>query len=423
MARKGTLPFRMLWWLLKRWRALVLIGGSLYLGFASGRCVYEKPFRPSPHLSRVRQLRWKTKAPTPRRTRHLRSFTSSPKSLRFFSRTLRRLRVRTFRVQRRPVQKWLRLQGVVQWSPQSRSLVRAPVTGVLDQWFVQQAGLQVQKDERLFSVRPPELLQLQQRWLSHLQKISTPPTPEWTAQSVTLRKALLKNGLSMAQLDSLKKYKRPFRRLFVKVPLRSHVLKRFVKTGQSLKQGQPVVQLADLSVLDVSFSVPIRWWSAIRLGQKVNWTTSALPGQRFEATIAGFGVTVREVVTVRGRLSNPELRLRPGLRLQGVLKLSVNGDGRASKTGVVLKPHEQPMVVPTSAVLWQGKQAYVFVRQVHKVRRTVRYLRRKLEVGGRFQQWVLVLKGLSVGDEVVSRGAGFLDAELSLQQSQLWGQP
>jgi multidrug efflux pump subunit AcrA (membrane-fusion protein) len=288
---------------------------------------------------------------------------------------------------------------------------------------VQQAGLQVQKDERLFSVRPPELLQLQQRWLSHLQKISTPPTPEWTAQSVTLRKALLKNGLSMAQLDSLKKYKRPFRRLFVKVPLRSHVLKRFVKTGQSLKQGQPVVQLADLSVLDVSFSVPIRWWSAIRLGQKVNWTTSALPGQRFEATIAGFGVTVREVVTVRGRLSNPELRLRPGLRLQGVLKLSVNGDGRASKTGVVLKPHEQPMVVPTSAVLWQGKQAYVFVRQVHKVRRTVRYLRRKLEVGGRFQQWVLVLKGLSVGDEVVSRGAGFLDAELSLQQSQLWGQP
>ncbi len=68
------------------------------------------------------------------------------------------------------------------------------------------------------------------------------------------------------------------------------------------------------------------------------------------------------------------------------------------------------MVVPTSAVLRTGERDIVFVSHGQG-----RMEARRIEVGGRFEDFYEVSRGLKLGEEVVAAANFLIDAESQVQ--------
>jgi multidrug efflux pump subunit AcrA (membrane-fusion protein) len=96
-------------------------------------------------------------------------------------------------------------------------------------------------------------------------------------------------------------------------------------------------------------------------------------------------------ITVRAEVSNQEFRLKPGM---------------FADVSILLSDGHPTVVVPSAAVLEEGEQRIVFVKQDD------RFVRREVITGvvdGDSQE---VVRGLEAGEEVVIEGNHELSAEL-----------
>lgn len=169
-------------------------------------------------------------------------------------------------------------------------------------------------------------------------------------------------------------------------------------------RGMAVVELTDLStvwaVLD-AYESDIEF---VELGQAVELTVEALPGRRFEATVAFVPPVLNDMTrSVKVRLDVPNLDglLRPGMfvraRLAAPLKLA--------------EGETPPLVIPATAPLITGRRAVVYVAVPDKAGT---YEGREIELGPRAGDAYVVLSGLHEGEEVVVSGNMKLDSELQL---------
>jgi membrane fusion protein, multidrug efflux system len=102
----------------------------------------------------------------------------------------------------------------------------------------------------------------------------------------------------------------------IRAPFAGRLGLRAVDLGQYVAPGTKLVTLQALDPIDVDFSVPQSGLAGIRTGLKVVAATDALPGERFEGTIAAIDAKVDPAtrnVQVRASLSNPNHRLLPGM--------------------------------------------------------------------------------------------------------------
>ena len=65
-----------------------------------------------------------------------------------------------------------------------------------------------------------------------------------------------------------------------------------VKVGDYIEPGTPITTLQDLTALEIDFSVPARYFSQLKPGQKISVTTSAFPDTEFQATLTAIDAEV-----------------------------------------------------------------------------------------------------------------------------------
>jgi membrane fusion protein (multidrug efflux system) len=102
----------------------------------------------------------------------------------------------------------------------------------------------------------------------------------------------------------------------IRAPFAGRLGLRVVDLGQYVAPGTKLVTLQALDPIDVDFSVPQSALGAIRTGLKVTASADALPGERFDGTIAAIDAKVDPAtrnVQVRASLSNPNHHLLPGM--------------------------------------------------------------------------------------------------------------
>jgi Cu(I)/Ag(I) efflux system membrane fusion protein len=146
--------------------------------------------------------------------------------------------------------------------------------------------------------------------------------------------------------------------------------------------------LADLYEMDLS---------VVHRGDTAVFEADALPGERFEGRIEFVYPTVSGTSrTVKARLAftNHGGRLRPGM----FGRVRVDGKARAS------------LVVPTDAVIRAGRHTYVFL-----ARAGGRFEPRRVTPGGEDEGRIEILRGLAVGDTVVSGASFLIDSESRLE--------
>lgn len=172
----------------------------------------------------------------------------------------------------------------------------------------------------------------------------------------------------------------------ITAPFSGWVSLRNISTGAVVTTGTEIVTISDISAIKLDFPVPETMLSAVRPGQSIEAVAAAYPDQPFRGTIATVDPVIdpnTRAATVRARLANPDLRLKPGM----LLTVAIETAPRMS------------LSVPELAVVGEGDRRFVFIVQPDGTAKRVP-VRTGLRQDGRIE----VTQGLRPGQEVVTEG-------------------
>ncbi|PYI90795.1 MAG: hypothetical protein DMF03_04515 [Verrucomicrobia bacterium] len=199
------------------------------------------------------------------------------------------------------------------------------------------------------------------------------------------------------QINELQKNLRASETLTLLSPFRGVVQSVPVEQGKSVKVGDLLVEVADLSVVWVWADFYENELSMLQTGQKIAVTAKSYPGEKFDGTISLINPFVDEAkrtAKVRIDIPNTEFKLRPGMYVNAELTMSM---GKA-------------LTVPVSAVMPTGTRSVVFVDKGGG-----RLEPRIVQLGSKYGDIYEVQSGLQEGERVVSSANFLIDAESKVQ--------
>ncbi|MCZ6698732.1 MAG: efflux RND transporter periplasmic adaptor subunit [Planctomycetota bacterium] len=209
------------------------------------------------------------------------------------------------------------------------------------------------------------------------------------------RQALRSLGLTDAQIEAPEEPGGTHSLLPVTAPFAGIVIDRLAVMGEAINAYQPLFTIADTSTMWAMLDVYDADLFKVRVGQQILFDVAGLAGERFAGPITWISARVdptTRTLKARAELDNPNGLLR------------ANMFGRAV---VTIRDSELMVVVPKSAVQWEGCCNVVFVRKSDQL-----FLPRKVRLGYSTDDYYEVLEGVNPGDEIVTQGSFLLKTEI-----------
>lgn len=280
------------------------------------------------------------------------------------------------------------------------------IDGWVEQLYVNFTGQPVRIGDPLLTIYSPMLVSAQQELLvaTRLEQSVAQADANMQRGARELREAarrkLLYWDISDEQIRALERTGAITKTLVLRSPVEGVVVEKKVLAGQRIMAGEPLYQVADLSVVWLEGEVFERDLAAVRLGQAVVAEFDASPGERRAGRITYIYPTIdpeTRTARIRVELSNSALRLKPGMygtiRIQGTTNVPT-------------------LLVPRSAILATGERRFVFVRLPDG-----KLAPRDVEVGLSSDDLTQVLRGLTTADTVVRSATFLVDAESNLSSA------
>jgi len=161
---------------------------------------------------------------------------------------------------------------------------------------------------------------------------------------------------------------------------------RQVSEGAYVAAGTDIARLEKIDQLKLDFRVPETFFAQLKSGLAVSVAVDAFPQASFPGTIYAIEPAIDEqtrTVLARARVTNPELRLRPGMFARVQLTLGVR---------------ENAVWIPEEAIVPRGQDSTVFRIVDGKAELVL------VQTGTRKVGEVEIMKGLAAGDVVVTEG-------------------
>lgn len=270
--------------------------------------------------------------------------------------------------------------------------VQTLTPGFVEQLSVRAVGEQVRRGSRVASVYSPELLGAQHEYAALLKIRRSTITPGLRSAA---RQRLQLLGLPDGAIRNLERGGRPQRTYGVFAPRSGVVTAIGARPGARVEPGESILTLADLSQVWVVAEVPEISLGQTRVGQPVEITFPAYPGEKWQGRIDYVYPTLdpeARTARVRVTLPNPGGRLKIGM----FANLTVAG----TSTGA--------LVVPAEAVISTGR------RNVVVVQRNGAFIPVEVELGRTVGDRTEIRRGLNLNDTVVVSGQFLIDSEASL---------
>jgi membrane fusion protein (multidrug efflux system) len=181
----------------------------------------------------------------------------------------------------------------------------------------------------------------------------------------------------------------------IKAPFAGTIGIRQVDIGQYLAAGTNIVTLQQLNPLFMDFYVPQQALANIKAGQAVSVDVDAFAGQEFPGTISAINSavdTTTRTVQVRATIQNDAMLLRPGMF--ATVKINVGAPQNLitlPQTAITYNPYGDTVYVLNKGTGHDGKPALIATQQF-------------VTLGDTRGDQVAILKGLNVGDTVVTAG-------------------
>jgi Cu(I)/Ag(I) efflux system membrane fusion protein len=207
----------------------------------------------------------------------------------------------------------------------------------VEKLYVNFNGRDVQAGEPLAELYSPELHQAIQELLTAARRVEQDTAQVQTPagrsllgdrrELVRLSAEKLKRwGMTQPQIDEIVAHGKEDFTIPILAPKSGTVVKKNVREGDEVPEGFPMFEIADLSHVWVQAQVFEHQMSRIHLGQPVEATVEAYPGQKFSGAVEFIQRTLdpqTRTVEVRFDLENSGRRLLPGMFATVTLKSPV----------------------------------------------------------------------------------------------------
>lgn len=196
----------------------------------------------------------------------------------------------------------------------------------------------------------------------------------------------------------------------LRAPRAGTIEKRYFNENERIDAGIALFEIADTKTLWIQADIRESQWNALGLkaGQPISWTSPALPGETFQATIVMMGREVNpqtNAIALVASTENNYGKLRPGLYVRVELPMGET---------------VSQIVIPESAVATHEGQTFVFVNT-----EPGKFERRDVRVGQTASaamsdgqataNMVEIIAGLNVGEKIATSGVFQLKSELLLE--------
>jgi membrane fusion protein, copper/silver efflux system len=308
---------------------------------------------------------------------------------------------------KRPIQLSIRSVGVLEPDTSKMFDYVARVDGYVQELKVSSPGQQVSRGQPLITIYSPDLRSTEQELVNILNDrdrsgASRPSNDQLI--DATKRRLKLWN-VSDQEIAELEKSRRPSDQLMLRSPFDGVVNEVMGRPGMSVKMGDKLVSVLDLSNLWVWAEFYENEIGLLKQGQQIDVSLPAFPNQTFQGLIAVINPVIdpaKRTARVRIDIPNPKGQLRPGMYANVEVKID-DGEG---------------LTIPVQAALPTGERMLVFLD-----RGQGKLLPRYVKVGRSFttfdgqeqENYYQVLNGLQEGDRIVASANFLIDAESQVQ--------
>lgn len=292
----------------------------------------------------------------------------------------------------------LSLNGKLQTDERAMASLTAHLPGRIEKLYIGFTGEYVRRGEPIASIYSPELITAQRELLeAHRIRDLNPALVEAARNKLRFWK------LPEADIDRILEDGAVRETFDIYADASGVITARRVQVGDHVKEGGVLFDVQRLDRLWVVFEAYESDLPHIRMGDRVEFTTAALPGKTYSTRIDFIDPVIdrsSRIARVRGSIDNTSGKLKPEMFVSGRLA-HTSGGGTA-----------EALTVPRSAVLWTGSRSVVYVKVPDLEVPTFEY--REVLLGEPSAGGYLVLEGLEAGEEVVTNGAFAIDASAQL---------
>ena len=172
----------------------------------------------------------------------------------------------------------------------------------------------------------------------------------------------------------------------VRAPFSGQVSLRRISIGAVVSAGDEIAAISDLSSIKLDFTVPETMLANVQVGQQITAKASAYPDYVASGKIVAIDPVINpqtRTASLRAILPNRDALLKPGMLLSVTI---------TSKTRIA-------PAVPELSLVREGDASFVYIMGADfKVKRM------PVTTGARDGNLVEVIKGLNVGDRIVTEG-------------------
>jgi len=283
----------------------------------------------------------------------------------------------------------------------------APSQSYIVDLHVGSQGEKVKAGQALMTMYSPGLRAAEQELFSLLQAQVGGTTTRGTFEQLieSARHRLMSFNISKEELDELERTRQPTDQFVLRSPFDGVVEQLQAKVGLTVMPGEKLITVLNLSKIWLWAEFYENEIGSLNVGQRMQVTLPAFPGQSLEGIISVINPTVepnKRTIRLRVDLDNPEGKLLPGMYANVTAKI----DGG------------EALAIPVNAAIPTGSRMLTFLD-----RGEGRLEPRFIHAGRQFtdtegtgqQRYYEVLDGLKEGDRIVSSANFLIDAESQVQ--------
>lgn len=292
------------------------------------------------------------------------------------------------------------LNGRLVTNPESIEMISSRVPGRIEELYVQETGVPVRRGQALYRIYSEQLAALQQEYLVALAQTDAFPNEDRFRQiAEAARQRLQLFDQSAAQLEALRRTRKASPFVTYTAPVSGVVAEVYTAPGQYVAEGSPVLKVEGYGSLWVEADVYPSEGSSARVGSTV---TVRIPGYEREPHSMQIDFVApslqpgSQLLTLRGRIANPQGRYKAGM--QAVVDLPVTTLSDA-------------VTLPVDAVIRDGEGTHVWVEKEPNI-----FEARTVVTGAENAARVAIKEGLQPGDVAVISGAYLLYSEFVLKK-------
>lgn len=293
-----------------------------------------------------------------------------------------------------------RLNGKLATDPEKTTDISSRVSGRIEVLFVKQTGVSVTKGQPLYKIYSEELASLQKEYLLAAAQVRAFPEDIRFRQIEQAAKQKLKlYDLSESQISHLLQTGKAEPYITYTATNNATVSELAVTEGQYVSEGGTIMRLEVYDPLWVEAIIYPAEASKVRIGQTLKvvipgWENDPQPMViQFISPALEEG---RQLLKIRGSISNPGNRWQPGL--EAIVYFP-------------LKSKDNILSLPLNAVIRDGKGAHVWIEKSEG-----KFEPRMVVTGMENADAIEITSGLQKGDKVVTTGVYLLNSEFILKK-------